>query len=91
MSYLNTATKKAFILPPTLPWGITVSLDRFSQILIRSKSIVVKDKPKLTDYPAIKSIAKRLNATEAQVLIAWGVQRGTIVIPKSVNEGMYIF
>jgi len=46
----------------------------------------LKDKPKVTDNDAIKAIAKKLNATEAQVLIAWGAQRGTTVIPKSVNE-----
>jgi L-glyceraldehyde reductase len=46
----------------------------------------VKNRPKLTDDPAVKAIAQRLNATEAQVLIAWGAQRGTTVIPKSVNE-----
>lgn len=49
--------------------------------------LIVKDKPKLTDHPSIKEIAHRLGATEAQVLIAWAAQRGTSVIPKSVNEG----
>ena len=43
-------------------------------------------KPKLTDYPALKEIAKRLGATPAQVLIAWGAKRGYSVIPKSVQE-----
>jgi diketogulonate reductase-like aldo/keto reductase len=35
----------------------------------------------------VKSIAQKLDATEAQVLIAWGVKRGYSVIPKSVQEG----
>ncbi|THV06646.1 Aldo/keto reductase [Dendrothele bispora CBS 962.96] len=43
-------------------------------------------KPKLTDYPEIIEIAKKLNATPAQVLIAWGAYRGYSVIPKSVQE-----
>ncbi|KAF5366002.1 hypothetical protein D9758_006692 [Tetrapyrgos nigripes] len=43
-------------------------------------------RPKLTDYPQIQSVAKRLKATPAQVLIAWGVYRGYSVIPKSVQE-----
>lgn len=46
----------------------------------------LKGKPKLTDYPEVQTIAKRLGATEAQVLIAWGVSRGYSVIPKSVQE-----
>ena len=44
------------------------------------------NKPKLTDHPTVIEIAKKLNATPAQVLIAWGVYRGYSVIPKSVQE-----
>ncbi|TFK50747.1 Aldo/keto reductase [Heliocybe sulcata] len=43
-------------------------------------------KPKLTDYPAVQSIAEKLGATTAQVLVAWGAYRGYSVIPKSVQE-----
>lgn len=42
-------------------------------------------KPKLTDYPVVQDIAKKLNATPAQVLVAWGAHRGYSVIPKSVQ------
>jgi len=35
--------------------------------------------------PAIKAAAKALGVTPAQVLISWHVQRGTIVLPKSVH------
>ncbi|KAI4524590.1 NADP-dependent oxidoreductase domain-containing protein [Schizophyllum commune] len=42
-------------------------------------------KPKLTDYPVVQDIAKKLGATPAQVLVAWGVHRGYSVIPKSVQ------
>jgi len=47
-------------------------------------------KPKLTDYPEVVEIAKKLDATPAQVLIAWGVYRGYSVIPKSVQEDRII-
>ncbi|KAI0645088.1 Aldo/keto reductase [Trametes meyenii] len=40
---------------------------------------------RLTEYPEVLEIAKKLNATPAQVLIAWGVKRGYSVIPKSVT------
>ena len=35
-------------------------------------------------------IAKKLNATPAQVLIAYGVRRGYSVIPKSVQKGEWL-
>jgi len=42
-------------------------------------------KPKLTEHPTIISIAKKLDATPAQVLVAWGASHGRSVIPKSVH------
>lgn len=42
--------------------------------------------PMLTENTVVKEVAKKLGATEAQVLIAWGAYRGYSVIPKSVNE-----
>ena len=44
--------------------------------------------PHLTEDPTVNEIAQKLNATAAQVLIAWGAQNGVSVIPKSVKEGM---
>jgi alcohol dehydrogenase (NADP+) len=41
-------------------------------------------KPILED-PLIVDIGKKYDATPAQILIAWGLQRGTSVIPKSVS------
>lgn len=43
-------------------------------------------KPQLTDHAIVQEIAKKLNATPAQVLVAWGVHRSYSVIPKSVQE-----
>jgi glycerol 2-dehydrogenase (NADP+) len=37
------------------------------------------------NHKVITPIANRLGATPAQVVLSWGVQRGTIVIPKSEN------
>lgn len=38
------------------------------------------------ENPVIKEIAERLEITPAQVVLAWQMQRGIIVIPKSVHE-----
>jgi alcohol dehydrogenase (NADP+) len=40
----------------------------------------------LTREKLIISIAKKHDCTPAQVLLAWGMQRGISVIPKSVNS-----
>ncbi|KAF8627656.1 hypothetical protein AX15_004348 [Amanita polypyramis BW_CC] len=43
-------------------------------------------KPNLIQHPVVNEVAKKLNVTPAQVLIAWGAARGYIAIPKSVHE-----
>ena len=41
--------------------------------------------PDLLAHTEIGAIAAKHGATAAQVLLAWAIQRGTSVIPKSVN------
>ena len=41
--------------------------------------------PPLLENKAVAKIAKRHNATAAQVALAWGLSRGTSVIPKSAH------
>jgi alcohol dehydrogenase (NADP+) len=53
--------------------------------LDRPDSMKAADEPILLEDPAIKAIAAEHHATPAQVLISWALQRGTAVIPKSVN------
>ena len=43
------------------------------------------DEPSLLENPTILKIAKSNGVSSAQVLICWAIQRGTSVIPKSVN------
>lgn len=43
-------------------------------------------KPQLTEHAVVKEVADKLNATPAQILVAWGAHRGYSVIPKSVQE-----
>lgn len=50
----------------------------------------VVGKDKLTEHPIVEEVAKKLGATTAQVLVAWGAHRGYSVIPKSVQESRII-
>jgi alcohol dehydrogenase (NADP+) len=51
----------------------------------RSAGMKAADEPNLFEHPVIKELAKKHNCTEAQIMIAWAMERGTAVIPKSVN------
>lgn len=44
------------------------------------------DFPILLENDVIRKIAAKHQATPAQIVIAWGIQRGTAVIPKSVKK-----
>jgi L-glyceraldehyde reductase len=37
------------------------------------------------DDPTVIALAKDMNKQPAQLLISWAVQRGTVVLPKSVT------
>jgi alcohol dehydrogenase (NADP+) len=41
----------------------------------------------LIKHPVIKKIAKKHGCKNADVVLAWGMKRGTSVVPKSVHEG----
>jgi len=46
---------------------------------------VGKDDPILLQDPVIVDLAKKYQKTAAQILLRWGIERGTIVIPKSTT------
>jgi L-glyceraldehyde reductase len=46
----------------------------------------VYGKARVIDDEAVNAVAKEAGKSVAQVLIAWAVQRGTSVVPKSVNK-----
>jgi len=72
---LTYCTKNSIFLTAYSPLG---SSDR-------PPMMKAKDEPKLLYDPVINTIANNNNVTPAQVLICWALQRGTSVIPKSVN------
>ena len=50
------------------------------------------------DDPLLKPLAKKHNKTPAQILLRWGLQKGFVILPKSVtksrieeNTGIYDF
>ena len=53
----------------------------------RPDSMKADDEPSLLENEVIHDIANKHDATPAQVLIKWAVERDTIVIPKSTNAG----
>ncbi len=51
----------------------------------RPPTMKAKNEPDLMTDPVIVEIAKSLDVSPVQILLAWAVGRGTAVIPKSVN------
>ena len=51
----------------------------------RPEAMKADDEPVLMENPTIVEIAERHDASPAQVLIRWAIERGTVVIPKSVT------
>ena len=49
-----------------------------------------KESIKLLEHPVVTAVAKETGRTAGQVLIRWAVQRGTIVIPKSVTPSRIV-
>lgn len=63
-----------------------IAVTAYSPLGSQDRSNKQPDEPLLLQHPVILGIAERLQVSPAQVLIAWAVNRGVIVIPKSVNE-----
>jgi alcohol dehydrogenase (NADP+) len=53
----------------------------------RNEAMKAPDEPLIMEDAVIKQIADKHGYSPAQVLLAWAVNRGTTVIPKSTNPG----
>ncbi|KAG6920012.1 hypothetical protein DXG01_010080 [Tephrocybe rancida] len=74
---------------PCLP---QIELKRFCEekgILLTAYSPLGRSTTFFAD-PVIEAIAERIETTPAQVSLSWAIQRGTIVVPKSEDEGRMI-
>ncbi|MGB3210678.1 MAG: aldo/keto reductase [Desulforhopalus sp.] len=52
----------------------------------RPEALKKEDEPSLLNHPVILEVAAKNGITPGQVLLVWGLSRGTVVIPKSVNS-----
>ncbi|MEA5537090.1 aldo/keto reductase [Crocosphaera sp. XPORK-15E] len=52
----------------------------------RASSFKQENEPLLLENSIIQQIAQKHQATTAQILIKWAIERGTVVIPKSVSS-----
>jgi alcohol dehydrogenase (NADP+) len=62
-----------------------IHLTAYSPLGSRDRPSKGQDEPDMFEHETIKSIASRHQKTPAQILIAWAVNRGSAVIPKSTN------
>ena len=51
----------------------------------RPEAMKKENEPSLLAHPVVIDIAQKRKITPGQVLLAWGLSRGTVVIPKSTN------
>ncbi len=66
-------------------WDIHGLRETDGIVLLAFASLGHALEPRLLDDPLVVSIAQRVGKTPAQVLLAWGIQRGSAVLTGSVN------
>src|SRR5215470_6815174 len=73
---------------PYLPeWELLEFCNKNGIVLQAFAALGHSSEPRLLDDPVITSIARRVNKTPAQVLLAWAVQRGTALLSTSKTPG----
>ncbi|SCU77875.1 LAME_0A02520g1_1 [Lachancea meyersii CBS 8951] len=70
---------------PLLPQNEMYDFCKENNIVMEAYSPLGSQGSPVADEPAIKEIAKKYNVDAAQVLISWGVERGYVILPKSVT------
>jgi len=69
---------------PYLPeWDLLNYCKKNGIVLQAFAALGHSSEPRVLDDPVITAIAKRVNQTPAQVLLAWGIQRGTALLTTS--------
>ena len=71
---------------PYLPeWDLLNFCKKNGIVLQAFAALGHNSEPKLVEDPVVVAIAKRVNKTPAQVLLAWAIQRGTALLTTSKN------
>jgi methylglyoxal/glyoxal reductase len=89
--HLKELTKVAKVLPAVNQLELTPFLQRSETVaLCRELGITLEAYSPLTrgqrlDHPVVVELATSLDRTPAQVLLRWGIQRGFVILPKSVQ------
>ena len=69
---------------PYLPeWELLDYCKRHGIVFQAFAALGHSSEPKVLEDPVITAIARRVNKTPAQVLLAWGIQRGTALLTTS--------
>jgi len=71
---------------PLLPQTELLSYCKSKSILLTAYTPLAKHQDIFIDHPSVISVKNRLQCTTAQVLLSWGIIRGTVVIPKTANN-----
>jgi diketogulonate reductase-like aldo/keto reductase len=82
---INPAVVEVESHPYHPQWEFHELCNEHGIILLAFASLGHALEPRLLDDPLIVSIARRLGKTPAQVLLAWGIQRGSAVLTSSVK------
>jgi diketogulonate reductase-like aldo/keto reductase len=90
LKVVNTARIKPAVVeveshPYHPQWELHALCRTHGIILLAFASLGHALEPRLLDDPLIVDIARRLGKTPAQVLLAWGIQRGSAVLTSSVK------
>jgi diketogulonate reductase-like aldo/keto reductase len=71
---------------PYLPeWDLLDYCRHHTIVLLAFAALGHAMEPRLLDDPVIVALAKRLQKTPAQVVLAWAIQRGTALLTTSVK------
>ncbi|KAF8178541.1 aldo/keto reductase [Mycena galopus ATCC 62051] len=74
-------------LHPCLPQDDLKAYCESKGILLVAYSPLGRSKTFFAEQDLICNLADKYKTTPSQIILSWGVQRGTVVIPKSENEG----